>query len=108
MYWVYILNCNNGSYYTGYTDDLVKRYRSHLNATGGCKYTRSYKPVGIAQCWIVSGEKALAMKVEREIKKLSKEKKRQLILNPSQLLADFQVTLVTKQEKQQLEDQALL
>jgi len=70
-YWVYILLCSNNNYYTGYTTDLTKRYKAHLNGTGG-KYTRSFKPLKVAQCWKVAGEKAFAMEVERYIKKLSR------------------------------------
>ena len=84
-YWVYILLCDNQSYYTGYTDNLEKRYRSHLNGTGGCKYTRSFKPLGIAQCWLISGDKLLAMQIERDIKKLSRKQKVDLINNPATL-----------------------
>lgn len=85
-YWVYILHCENGSYYTGYTTDLVRRYHEHLQGTEKCKYTRSFKPVEVAQCWQICGSKAMAMKIERLIKKMSKQEKQQLILNPERLL----------------------
>lgn len=84
-YWVYMLLCENQSYYTGYTDNLEKRYRSHLNGTGGCKYTRSFKPLKIAQCWLIKGDKLLAMQLEREIKKYSRKQKENLILHPETL-----------------------
>ena len=42
-YWVYILNCENGAFYTGYTTDLIRRYHEHLE--GSSKYTRSFKPL---------------------------------------------------------------
>jgi putative endonuclease len=85
-YWVYMLLCSNQHYYTGYTVDLVKRYQAHLNGTG-CKYTRSFKPLKLAQCWKINGEKAVAMKVERYIKKLPRVEKEKLISDPV-LLAD--------------------
>ena len=84
-YWVYILLCDNNSYYTGYTDNLEKRYQSHLNGTGGCKYTRSFKPLKIAQSWLIKGDKLLAMKLERTIKKRSRQDKLALISNPQAL-----------------------
>jgi len=93
-FWVYILLCDNGSYYTGYTDDLQKRYQSHVEGTGKCKYTRSFKPVRIAQCWRIEGDKAFAMKLERDIKKLSRDKKLDLISQPSLLSEDPRVTPV--------------
>jgi putative endonuclease len=83
-YWVYILLCENQSYYTGYTDNLEKRYLAHLTGKGS-KYTRSFKPLKIAQSWEISGEKALAMQIERTIKKLSRKQKEALILNPLSL-----------------------
>ena len=87
FFWVYILRCDNGSLYTGYTDDLMRRYQSHVDGTGKCKYTRSFKPVEIAQSWKIEGEKANAMRVERYIKKLTRAQKDVLIKAPSTLLA---------------------
>jgi putative endonuclease len=87
-YWVYILYCENNSYYTGYTNDLAKRYQSHISGTGKCKYTRSFKPLRIAQCWKVCGDKAYAMQIERSIKKLSRVDKAKLVACPA-LLADL-------------------
>ncbi len=81
VYWVYILRCMNQSYYTGYTDNLEKRFQEHLDGKGS-KYTRSFKPVSIAQSWKIKGDKSIAMRIERYIKKLSKAQKDQLVLNP--------------------------
>ncbi|WP_040534624.1 GIY-YIG nuclease family protein [Legionella drancourtii] len=86
-YWVYILLCSNNTYYTGYTNDLNKRYQSHVNGTGKCKYTRSFKPICIAQSWQINGNKAQAMKVERCIKKLSHSEKKKIIAEPLNFLA---------------------
>ena len=85
-YWVYILLCNNNTYYTGYTNNLDKRYQSHVDGTGKCKYTRSFKPICVAQSWKIQGDKARAMTIERTIKKMSRSEKEQLIANPSSLL----------------------
>ncbi|RUR11906.1 GIY-YIG nuclease family protein [Legionella sp. km772] len=91
-YWVYILLCSNQSYYTGYTDNLEKRYQAHLDGSGRCKYTRSFKPIKIAQSWLIQGDKALAMRLEREIKKRSRLAKIELITYPQRLSADPKVT----------------
>lgn len=85
-YWVYILRCINNTYYTGYTNDLEKRYQSHVDGTGKCKYTRSFKPIAIAQYWKINGNKAFAMKIERHIKKLSRLEKETIIADPSLLV----------------------
>ncbi len=90
-YWVYILLCDNQSYYTGYTDNVEKRYSTHLNGTGGCKYTRSFKPLGIAQCWLIKGGKLLAMQLERDIKRLSRKEKILLIKDPGVLAINPQI-----------------
>lgn len=81
-YWVYILLCSNQSYYTGYTDNLEKRFQDH-QAGKGSKYTRSFKPISIAQSWEIKGNKAQAMRIERYIKKLSKSQKEKLVQNPN-------------------------
>lgn len=84
-FWVYILLCENNTYYTGYTNNLAKRYKSHLDGSGKCKYTRSFKPLKIAQSWQVIGDKALAMQLERQIKQLSRQNKEKIIANPLSL-----------------------
>lgn len=86
-YWVYILHCDNDSYYTGYTTDLDKRYRSHLNGTAS-KYTRSFKPVSMVFSLKIEGDKSLAMKIEYTIKKLSRVQKEKIIAYPS-LLSEY-------------------
>lgn len=87
QYWVYILHCQNGAYYTGYTTDMTRRYEEHVNGLGS-KYTRSFKPIGIAQCWCVS-DKSLAMTIECYIKKLSKRGKALLVADPNALVRQF-------------------
>ena len=44
MYYTYIVECTDGTYYTGYTVDVKKRLAVH-NAGKGAKYTKSRKPV---------------------------------------------------------------
>ncbi|MCX7123999.1 MAG: ProQ/FINO family protein [Gammaproteobacteria bacterium] len=79
-FWVYILECSNGAFYTGYTNDLEKRYRDHCEGNGA-KYTRSFRPVRIAQKWQVSSQ-SLAMQIEAKIKKIPLKNKKSLIDNP--------------------------
>ena len=99
VYWVYILYCDNDSYYTGYTNDLAARYQSHIDGTGKCKYTRSFQPLNIAQCWKIFGEKSLAMKIEREIKKMSRIQKEKIIAQPSTLSTNTQIRTVPKKTR---------
>lgn len=88
-YWVYMLLCENNTYYTGYTHDLEKRYQSHLDGSGGCKYTRSFKPIKIAQLWEVKEGKNKAMQLERYIKRLSRCEKDELVHQPNLLWSDI-------------------
>jgi len=101
-YWIYMLLCDNNTYYTGYTIDLIKRYQSHLNGTGKCKYTRSFQPIEIAQCWRVLGSKSLAMQLECYIKKLTRFEKEQMITCPSLLSTDERVCVISKEVRQSL------
>jgi putative endonuclease len=100
LYWVYILHCQNDSYYTGYTTDVERRYQDHLS--GKCKYTRSFKPLAIAQAWKVTGSKSAAMKIENYIKKLNRVGKLQLILKPESLFEYFQELAVISVEERKI------
>ncbi len=94
IYWVYILLCENNTYYTGYTTNIEKRYQEHINGTSKCKYTRSFKPIRIAQCWKIQGNKSDAMKLEAYIKKLSRHEKEIIIKNPYSLSKDSRIEVV--------------
>jgi len=78
-FYVYILQCTDGSFYTGYTKDLEERTRQHQNGKGA-KYTRSHAPQKIAYVELF-GTRSAAMKREREIKKLGHKQKLNLIIS---------------------------
>jgi len=88
-YWVYILACENGHFYTGYTTDLSRRFAEHQAGSNKCKYTRSFKPLNIAQSWQIHGTQSEAMKIEHRIKKMSRKEKEHLISSPTDLLPLF-------------------
>ncbi|MCP4653725.1 MAG: GIY-YIG nuclease family protein [Candidatus Omnitrophica bacterium] len=46
-FYVYILECSDGSYYTGYTNDLEKRVKEHNCGERGAKYTRGKRPIKV-------------------------------------------------------------
>ena len=71
--WVYVLECGDGSYYTGWTNDLAKRVRSHQSGKGG-KYTRSRLPVRLIKKWRAKN-RSEAMGKEAEFKSLSRKEK---------------------------------
>lgn len=77
MNYVYILKCNDGTLYTGWTTDIKKRIMTH-NSGKGAKYTRARIPVELK--YVENYEdKSEALKREYEIKKLSRKKKILLI-----------------------------
>ena len=71
--YTYILKCADGTLYTGWTNDLVKRLASHNAGTGG-KYTRTRRPVELAY-FEEHDSKEEAMSREWHIKRLSREEK---------------------------------
>ena len=80
MWFVYILQCSDGSLYTGATTALRRRLDEHNNSNKGAKYTRTRQPVQLvwsAEC----GSRSEAMKREASIKKLDRPKKLLLVNN---------------------------
>jgi len=77
-WFVYILECNDKTLYTGITNNLDKRLEQHNSSTDGAKYTRPRRPVKY-----VYKEKQLnrsdATKREFAIKKLKRSEKLNLI-----------------------------
>lgn len=92
QYFVYILECLNGSYYTGYTVNLEERYQKHIAGTAS-KYTRAFPPKSIAASWVLESSSASeAMKIEACIKRLTAKQKKTLVSNAGEMLQDFIVT----------------
>ena len=74
MSWfVYIVECRDGSYYTGITRDILKRLNAH-NSGKGAKYTASRKPVTLVSHRSVE-TRSEALKLEMKVKKQSRSKK---------------------------------
>ncbi len=71
---IYLLECIDGSLYTGITNDLEKRLASH-NAGLGAKYTRGRRPVTLLEFKTVESQSD-ALRLEYQIKKLPRLKKR--------------------------------
>lgn len=77
MYHVYILECKDGSLYTGWTTEPWRRLREH-NEGIGAKYTRARLPVDLKYLEVFSTKRE-AMKREYDIKKLPRTEKIALI-----------------------------
>lgn len=81
-HYVYIVECADGTYYTGWTNDLAGRIRQH-NLGKGAKYTRGRIPV-VLRYTEVFETKSEALRREREIKSYPRAKKIELIGRLSQ------------------------
>lgn len=72
---VYLIECSNGAYYTGITNDVEKRYQAHCRGKGA-KYTRANPPVRMIGHQVAgSGTKSDAAKAEVHIRTLSRPNK---------------------------------
>lgn len=74
---MYILECSDGSFYTGITTDLARRVAAH-NAGRGARYTRSRRPVRVIYAES-AGDRAAATRRERAIKRLPRAAKEALV-----------------------------
>ncbi|MGB9986894.1 GIY-YIG nuclease family protein [Salarchaeum japonicum] len=76
-HYVYVLECADGTYYTGYTTDVERRVAEH-DAGDGAKYTRGRTPVTLRHVEEYD-TKSAAMSREYEIKQLSRRRKERLL-----------------------------
>jgi putative endonuclease len=72
-YYCYMVECADGSYYTGWTTDPRRRERQHNRGTGA-RYTRQRGPVHLVYVE-PQPDKLTAMKRERQLKKFSHQRK---------------------------------
>ncbi len=77
MNYTYIVECKDKTLYTGWTNHLQKRIKTH-NDGKGAKYTKSRLPVRLVY-YEVYETKQEAMRREYEIKQLTREQKKKLI-----------------------------
>lgn len=76
-YFVYMLVCEDGSFYLGSTDNVDKRFQAHVSGKGA-SYTRSHKPVKVVYKEELP-DKSSALKREVVLKKLTHAQKHALI-----------------------------
>lgn len=75
--WVYMLRCQDGSLYTGWTNDLARRVAKH-SAGKASRYTASRLPLELAAVWPMP-DRSAAMREERRIKMLTRSEKLALV-----------------------------
>ena len=76
-HFVYIVECRDGTLYTGYATDVSRRIKTH-NEGKGAKYTRTRRPVHLLHKEVYE-TKSEALKREYAIKKLSRDEKLKLV-----------------------------
>ena len=74
--YVYLAYCSNGTFYVGCTKDVEERMAAH-NAGHGGRYTRINRPLSLVAAWLFNS-RTEARRAEREMKRLSHERKRAL------------------------------
>ncbi|PLS03459.1 GIY-YIG nuclease family protein [Neobacillus cucumis] len=82
-HYFYVLTCNDGSLYGGYTKDLKRRIEQH-NEGKGAKYTRGRGPVELTfyQAYASKGE---ALRAEYRFKQLPRKKKLEYLMRAGEL-----------------------
>lgn len=78
MYFVYLLECTDGSLYAGITTDVERRFKEHTEGKKGARYTRARQPVRIAYVE-QRPDRGLAQRREAELKRLSRAQKLALV-----------------------------
>lgn len=86
-YFLYLLECSNGAYYTGITISPEQRWQEHLRGRAS-KYTRSFVPKRMVGLWRIEGDRALAQQLEYRVKKFSRQEKETIIEKPAALHLD--------------------
>jgi len=80
MYFVYIIQCNDQTLYTGITTNLDRRIKEHNGSKLGAKYTKIRRPVKLVYSKDFIN-RSVASKEESRIKKLSRLEKINLLTN---------------------------
>ncbi|RDI99891.1 GIY-YIG nuclease family protein [Dyella solisilvae] len=80
-WWLYLIECRDGTYYAGITNDLESRYEAHV-AGKGARYTRSHPPLRLLGSRPYAN-RSQASRAEWEIKRLPKQRKVGYLTDPA-------------------------
>ena len=75
---LYIVECGDGSLYTGITTDVERRLAEHAGGRRGAKYLKSRLPLKLVFEYPV-GSRSIALRLEARVKKLSRSLKLDLV-----------------------------
>lgn len=79
-YTVYLLECSDGTYYTGVTTDMERRLEEHNSSRKGARYTRARRPVRVVHTESYPS-RSDAQKREYVLRTLSRAEKEKLVGN---------------------------
>lgn len=83
MYYTYLIRCKDNSLYCGITTDLNRRFTEHFEKSPkGAKYTHTHNPIKL-EIAFMSENRSLSSKLEYQIKRLTKDKKENIITTKS-------------------------
>ena len=91
MYFVYILECSDHTFYTGITTNLDRRVKEHNTSKIGAKYTKVRRPVKLIYSQEFNNRSAASIE-ESRIKKLSRTEKLNLIIEETLHATSLQLT----------------
>lgn len=80
MYFVYILECSDSTFYTGITTNLDRRVKEHNTSKVGAKYTKARRPVKLIYSKEFNNRSEASIE-ESRIKKLSRTEKLNFLKN---------------------------
>ena len=105
-YYVYVLECEDGSLYSGITTDVVRHLREHLSQRPpGARYTQRHRPVGLRGLWACEG-RSPACRLEWRLHHSSRSQKLELLAAPE--LAGGEWEPVGKEERLVLWEEAVV
>jgi putative endonuclease len=76
-WYLYVVECTDGTLYTGISTDVARRLREH-NAGRGARYTAARRPVTLRASWHFQDRRA-AMLAETSLKRMSRDRKKRLL-----------------------------
>jgi putative endonuclease len=77
-WFMYVVECVDGSFYAGITTDVSRRLTEHNSTERGAKYTRSRRPVKLIRC-VDHPDRSSASIAEAAFKKLTRKQKEALV-----------------------------
>jgi putative endonuclease len=86
VWFVYLVRCQDGTFYCGIAKDLARRFAEHNSADKGAKYTRGRRPVHLVYAEQVAS-RAQAAQREGQIKKLTRTEKMTIVAHYGQTRA---------------------